>query len=147
MKFFVPYCFPYAWFLNVSSHYCFMIISIICSHSFLLPHVTTKFILLFEDNSSLLWVSSHLLSYYNIYQLFLLCLSQFTHNCITPLACKGFPSGSEVKNSPIMQELQMWIQSLDQEDPLEEGMATLSSILTWRIPWTKGPGIHRVVKS
>ena len=46
-----------------------------------------------------------------------------------------------------MQELQMWIQSLDQEDPLEEGMATPSSILTWRIPWTKGPGIHRVVKS
>ena len=41
----------------------------------------------------------------------------------------------------------MWIQSLDQEDPLEEGMATLSSILTWRIPWTKGPGIHRIVKS
>ena len=34
----------------------------------------------------------------------------------------------------------------DQEDPLEEGMATHSSILSWRIPWTKDP-VHRVVKS
>ena len=31
----------------------------------------------------------------------------------------------------------MWFQSLDQEDPLEEGMATHSSILTWEIPWTE----------
>ena len=37
-----------------------------------------------------------------------------------------------------MQE--MWIQSLDQEDPLEEDMATQSSILAWRIPWTEKPG-------
>ena len=37
-----------------------------------------------------------------------------------------------------MQE--MWIQSLGQEDPLEEGMATHSSILAWRIPWTEEPG-------
>ena len=34
----------------------------------------------------------------------------------------------------------MWIQSLGQEDSLEEGMATLSSILPWRIPWTEDPG-------
>ena len=34
----------------------------------------------------------------------------------------------------------MRVQSLDGEDPLEEGMATLSSILTWRIPWTEEPG-------
>ena len=33
----------------------------------------------------------------------------------------------------------MWVQSLDQEDPLEEGMATHSSILAWRIPWTEEP--------
>ena len=40
-----------------------------------------------------------------------------------------------VKNPPAMQELQeMLFQSLDQEDPLEEGMATYSSILAWRIP-------------
>ena len=33
----------------------------------------------------------------------------------------------------------MWVQSLGQEDPLEEGMATQSSILAWRIPWTEEP--------
>ena len=37
-----------------------------------------------------------------------------------------------------MQET--WIQSLDGEDPLEEEMATHSSILDWRIPWTEEPG-------
>ena len=42
-----------------------------------------------------------------------------------------------VKNLPAMQETQ--VQSLDQEDPLEKGMATYSSILTWRIPWTEEP--------
>ena len=43
-----------------------------------------------------------------------------------------------VKNLPAMQETQaMWVQSLREEDPLEEGMATHSSILAWRIPWTK----------
>ena len=37
-----------------------------------------------------------------------------------------------------MQEAQeTWVQSLGQEDPLEEGMATHSSILAWRIPWTE----------
>ena len=34
----------------------------------------------------------------------------------------------------------MWIQSLGQEDPLEEGMATHSSILAWKIAWTDKPG-------
>ena len=34
----------------------------------------------------------------------------------------------------------MWIQSLGWDDPLEEGMATHSSILAWRIPWTEEPG-------
>ena len=37
-----------------------------------------------------------------------------------------------------MQET--WVQSLGWEDPLEEGMATHSSILAWRIPWTEEPG-------
>ena len=37
-----------------------------------------------------------------------------------------------------MQE--MHVQSLGQEDPLEEGMATFSIILAWRIPWTEEPG-------
>ena len=40
-----------------------------------------------------------------------------------------------------MQETQeMWVQSLAQEYPLEEEMATHSSILAWRIPWTEEPG-------
>ena len=34
----------------------------------------------------------------------------------------------------------MWVQSPGQEDPLEEGMATPSSILAWEIPWTEEPG-------
>ena len=50
----------------------------------------------------------------------------------------GFPGGSEVKNQPAMQELQeMHIRSLVQEDSLEKGMTTHSSIFAWRIPWTK----------
>ena len=43
-----------------------------------------------------------------------------------------------VKNPPTMQETCVW--SLGQEDPLEKGMATHSSIFTWRIPWTEEPG-------
>ena len=53
-----------------------------------------------------------------------------------------------VKNSAAVQET--WVQSLGWEDPLEEGMATLSSILAWRIPWTEEPGgatVHGVAKS
>ena len=42
-----------------------------------------------------------------------------------------------VKNLPAMQETQ--VQSLGQEDPLEKEMATHSSILAWRIPWTEKP--------
>ena len=43
-----------------------------------------------------------------------------------------------VKNLPAMQEMR--VQSVGQEDPLEEEMATHSSILAWRIPWTEEPG-------
>ena len=53
-----------------------------------------------------------------------------------------------VKNLPAMQ--QTWVQSLGQEDPLEEGMATHSSILAWRIPMDRGAWwatIHKVTKS
>ena len=39
-----------------------------------------------------------------------------------------------------MQEMQeMWVPSLDQEDPMQKGMVTQSSILAWKIPWTKEP--------
>ena len=44
----------------------------------------------------------------------------------------------QVKNPPAIQELQVW--SLGQEDPLEEEMATHSSILAWKIQWTEEPG-------
>ena len=50
----------------------------------------------------------------------------------------GFPGGSDVKNPPAMQET--WVRSLGWEDPLEEGMATHSSTLAWRIPRTEEPG-------
>jgi len=43
-----------------------------------------------------------------------------------------------IKNLPAIQETR--VQSLGQEDPLEKGMANLSSILAWRIPWTEEPG-------
>ena len=43
-----------------------------------------------------------------------------------------------VENLPALQET--WVQSLGQEDPLEEGMATHSRILAWRIAWTEEPG-------
>ena len=43
-----------------------------------------------------------------------------------------------VKNLPAMQETQ--VRSLGQEDPLEKGTATHSSILAWKIPWTEEPG-------
>ena len=52
----------------------------------------------------------------------------------------GFPGGSAVKNPLAMQELQeMWVRSLAGFNPLEEGTATYSSILAWRIWWTKDP--------
>ena len=53
----------------------------------------------------------------------------------------GFPGGSAVKNPPAKQELQeLRFQSLGREDPPEEGMATHSSILAWRISWTEESG-------
>ena len=52
--------------------------------------------------------------------------------------CMGFPGRSVVNNLSAIQETQ--VQSLDPEDLREEGMATHSSILAWRIPWTEEPG-------
>ena len=50
----------------------------------------------------------------------------------------GFPGGSAVKKLPAMQETQ--VPFLGREDPLEEKLATHSSILALRIPWTEKPG-------
>ena len=53
----------------------------------------------------------------------------------------GFPDGPVVKNLPAMQETQeTQFRSLGWEGPLEEGTATHSSILAWRIPWAEEPG-------
>ena len=52
-----------------------------------------------------------------------------------------------VKNPPAMQET--WVQYPGEEDSLEKGMATHSSILAWQIPWTEEPGrqVYGVAKS
>ena len=60
----------------------------------------------------------------------------------------GFPGGSRAKNQPVMWET--WVQSLGWEDPLEEGTATGSSILAWRIPMDGGAwraAVHGVAES
>ena len=48
---------------------------------------------------------------------------------------EGFPHSSDSKESAMQES---WVRSLGQEDPLQEGMATHSSILVWRIPYTEG---------
>ena len=58
----------------------------------------------------------------------------FVYTCVTWASLVA----QMVKNLPARQET--WIQSLGWEDPLEKGMATHSSILAWRIPWTEQPG-------
>ena len=51
---------------------------------------------------------------------------------------QGFPGGSFIKNPLAKQETQ--VLSLGQEDPLKKEMATHSSTLVWKIPWTEEPG-------
>ena len=64
---------------------------------------------------------------------------------------QSFPGGSVVRNLSATQETQKtWILSLGREDPLEEEMATHSSILAWKIPWARGTWwatVHGVAKS
>ena len=66
--------------------------------------------------------------------------------------CLRRPGGSLVaqrlKHLPVMQET--WVRALGWEDPLEKEIATHSSTLAWRIPWTEEPGgatVHGVAKS
>ena len=63
----------------------------------------------------------------------------------------GFPSGSKEKYLPAMQETQeMLVQTLGQEHPVEEEMATHSSIPAWKIPWIRGASqatVHGIAKS
>ena len=57
--------------------------------------------------------------------------------CLKPVD-SGFPGGSDGKRLPTMWETQVW--SPGREDPLEKEMATHSSTLAWKIPWTEEPG-------
>ena len=57
---------------------------------------------------------------------------------LSVLPSDGFPSGSAVKNLPAVPKMQ--VRSLGWEDPLEEEMATHSSILAWGISWREEPG-------
>ena len=60
--------------------------------------------------------------------------------------CLGNSIGAQmVKSLPAVQET--WVQSLGREDSLEKEMATHSSILAWKIPWTKGPGALQSMES
>ena len=51
-----------------------------------------------------------------------------------------FPGGASGQEPSWLPMQETWVQSLGWEDTLEEGMATHSSILAWRIPWTEDPG-------
>ena len=84
------------------------------------------------------WSLNRSLNYYVIPQLQVFCKKAGKREKIT---CKGLPCGSASKNLPAVQEPQgTWVPSLGWEDPLEEGVATRSSIVAWRIPWTEEPG-------
>ena len=76
---------------------------------------------------------------YILYIYVLWCICVYTYvNIYTHK--HDFPGGSMVKNLSSMQEMpEMWIRSWCQEDPMEEGMASHSRILAWRIPWTEKP--------
>ena len=65
-------------------------------------------------------------------------LRRNTSILLTKIKFLDFLGGSAVKNPPTMQET--WVQLLVQEDLLEKGMASHSSILAWRISWTEVPG-------
>ena len=60
-------------------------------------------------------------------------------------AFEDLPVAQMLKNLPAIQEA--WVQSLGQEGPLQKGMATHSSILVWRIPWTEEAGGLQLVGS
>ena len=80
-------------------------------------------------------------------------LTCMPHGCSAPaktgthlwVALLGSLVAQMVKNLPVMQETQ--IPSLGQEDSLEKRMATYSSILTWRIPWTEEPNGLQSIES
>ena len=65
-------------------------------------------------------------------------------SCTVSGSLEASQVAQQEKNPPAMREMQeTWVQSLGREDPLDEGMATHSRILAWRIPWTEEPGRGR----
>ena len=97
-----------------------------------------------QGNPKTLFLNKVLNVYKNIYsephrytiQIQQLIIVTFTQSL--PYRVWAFLMAQIVKNAPAIQET--WVWSLGWEDPLEEGMATHSSILAWRIPWTEEPG-------
>ena len=80
--------------------------------------------------------SEEVMLHLQLFKILVIPLSMLTFNTFMPL----FPGDSGSEESASMQETQ--VRSLGQEDPLEKGIATHSSILAWRIPWTEEPGRH-----
>ena len=82
----------------------------------------------------------------NILQILMSILQIFYNYLLVEIVFKtlpnmSFPRGSGVKNPPVVQKIQkLQFRSLGPEDPLEEEMATHSSVLSWRIPRTEEPG-------
>ena len=67
------------------------------------------------------------------------------HLMISLSNIRAFLVAQTVKNLPVMQET--WVRLLGQKDPLENGMATNSNILAWRIPWTEEVGRLQSMRS
>ena len=93
-----------------------------------------------------IWFTSHtsLKSIISLSLSLFLRLSIYTSRSLRIIVLSASLQGSQVaqqvKNTPAIQETQeTWVRSLGWEDPLEEGMATHSRILAWRIPWTEEP--------
>ena len=88
-------------------------------------------------------IMGHLLCLYNclpfLYFYILGSFKCFHHLKVTWFISRAPLVAQMVTSLPEMQET--WVQSLGWEDPLAKGMATHSSILAWRIPWTAGPGV------
>ena len=79
---------------------------------------------------------------YNLQSPFILLILNFTIRILEQLAVRmDFPGGASGKEPTCQcRRHETHVQSLGQEDPLEEEMATQFSILAWRIPWTEEPG-------
>ena len=73
-------------------------------------------------------------------------VGSYSSRDLTPIPCIGASLVAQMaKNLPVIWETQ--VQSLGQEDPLETGMATHSSILAWRIPWMEEAGVPWLLQS